>query len=50
MDNSSSGFIAQISYLEEKNAKILENFPWGYFGGFWDILGNFLVFGIFSNF
>jgi hypothetical protein len=27
MDNSSSGFIAQISYLEEKNAKILENFP-----------------------
>jgi hypothetical protein len=26
MDNFSSGFFAQISYLEEKNAKFWENF------------------------
>jgi hypothetical protein len=43
MDIFSSGFIAKISYLEDKIAKILKNSPWGHFGG---ILGKFLVFGI----
>jgi hypothetical protein len=47
MDNFSSGIIAQISYLEEKNAKVQKNSPWGHFGG---ILGTFLLFGIFSKF
>jgi hypothetical protein len=42
---SSSGFIAQISYLEDKIAKIQKNSPWGHFGG---ILGEFWGnFGIF---
>jgi hypothetical protein len=47
MDNFSSGFIAQISYLEEKNAKIWKNSPWGNFGIFWEI---FWFLGYFPNF
>jgi hypothetical protein len=41
MDNFSSEFIAQMSYLKEKKCKNLEQFPlgafWGNFGIFWGI-------------
>jgi hypothetical protein len=54
MDNLSSGFIAQISYLEEKIQKlrkiplggILGEF-WGNFGIFWGI---FWFLGYFQNY
>jgi hypothetical protein len=53
MDKFSSGFIAQISYLEEKKCKNLEKFPlgafcgnFGFFFGLWDIF-KFLYFFIF---
>jgi hypothetical protein len=50
IDNFSSGFIAQISYLEEKMQKFRKIPLGGIWGEFWDILGNFLVFGIISTF
>jgi hypothetical protein len=51
MDKFSSGFIAQIFYLEEKKTQKFRKIPLGgILGEFWDILGYFLVFGIFSKF
>jgi hypothetical protein len=44
MDNFTSGLIAQNSYLEEKNAKILKNSPWGHFGGILGYFGEFFGF------
>jgi hypothetical protein len=48
MDNYSSGFIAQISYLEEKMQKFRKIALEGILGEFWGILGEFWGnFGIF---
>jgi hypothetical protein len=54
MDNFSSGFIAQISYLEEKMQKFRKIPLWGNFGIFWGIFWfleyfqNFIFFNFFE--
>jgi hypothetical protein len=48
MDNFSSGFIAQISYLEDKIQKFRKISLGAILRDFWDILGKF--FGFWDDF